>query len=602
MAGISSKFLASLCVFPHRNDWHVIRFSWCCRWASIKKGDNMKGYRKKIFGLVRNILQKDLQHGNKVFLEYAYDKLNLYGNKRILEMSGKYPKESRRIEDFVYENIIGIILEECMEKQNVELFSEIMEYYKTRYPHIEKEFEKCGNSQKKYDDFISRELCSVDTDIVEINFLFLYYSVCVKTDQKDRMELLSGDEICWTVLEQASLYGFSWNGSGDYVHSVGKILGTKNLYEEKIYIRYIEKQRKILADYLKVPADGIENYIIQHSVVTHFMDEEGGNTHFIKRKDIADTVQGMQFLWVENSIRQVFEKYNLSLPSISLKKERVYQNIIKWELEHLCVCLIWSKYESYKIQGKKLELNMIISQASIENPQAVYMQLVLLFYADLLADTLREALELHCKDFSIGSQGEGHACQKLLLKINRLEGELATCKEQLKENGETNFKQKQKQYQTGLKAAREHKMQVISLEKKLEEQQKLNKVLKQKLSDQEQYIKLLIMPEEKVKSGSEVPDISKFRNKKIAFIGGRPEIIRRMKKEFYNAVFITNETSDIPQKIDAMVMFPDFMGHPLFNKYIALNREKKIQLVYCNSANTDLILQKLGQEFSKVNS
>lgn len=138
----------------------------------------MKGYRKKIFGLVRNILQKDLQHGNKVFLEYAYDKLNLYGNKRILEMSGKYPKESRRIEDFVYENIIGIILEECMEKQNVELFSEIMEYYKTRYPHIEKEFEKCGNSQKKYDDFISRELCSVDTDIVKINFLFLYYSVC----------------------------------------------------------------------------------------------------------------------------------------------------------------------------------------------------------------------------------------------------------------------------------------------------------------------------------------------------------------------------------------------------------------------------------------
>ena len=110
------------------------------------------------------------------------------------------------------------------------------------------------------------------------------------------------------------------------------------------------------------------------------------------------------------------------------------------------------------------------------------------------------------------------------------------------------------------------------------------------------------MPEEKDKYGNEFMDISHVRDKRIAFIGGMPETIVKMKKEFCHAVFITDETADIPQKIDAMVMFPKFMSHSLFYKYIPLRRGKGIQLIYCNSTNTDLILHKIGQELLADNS
>lgn len=65
-------------------------------------------YYKKTQGLMRNMLQKDLENGNKAFLREIYDELSLNDNKRIVEMCGKYPKECRKVEDFVYENIIGI--------------------------------------------------------------------------------------------------------------------------------------------------------------------------------------------------------------------------------------------------------------------------------------------------------------------------------------------------------------------------------------------------------------------------------------------------------------------------------------------------------------
>lgn len=149
---------------------------------------------------------------------------------------------------------------------------------------------------------------------------------------------------------------------------------------------------------------------------------------------------------------------------------------------------------------------------------------------------------------------------------------------------------------------REHTQQITSLEKKLSNQEQLNRELKQRLSDQEQYIKLLKKSEENEEYGNELPDISHVRDKRIAFIGGLPETIKKMKKEFYHAVFITDDTTDIPQKIDAMVMFPNFMSHSLFYKYIPLTREKGVQLVYCNSTNTDLILRKIGQELLTANA
>lgn len=43
-------------------------------------------------------------------------------------------------------------------------------------------------------------------------------------------------------------------------------------------------------------------------------------------------------------------------------------------------------------------------------------------------------------------------------------------------------------------------------------------------------------------------------------------------------------------------MFPKFMNHVLFYKYIALAREKDIKVIYCNSNNLDIVLGEIGKK------
>ena len=85
-------------------------------------------------------------------------------------------------------------------------------------------------------------------------------------------------------------------------------------------------------------------------------------------------------------------------------------------------------------------------------------------------------------------------------------------------------------------------------------------------------------------------------NEKVVFIGGKPEVLARLKAVFKESVFISDEAVTVPQKIDLIVMFPQFMNHVLFYKYISIARERDIKVTYCNGSNMDVMLQQIGRE------
>lgn len=120
--------------------------------------------------------------------------------------------------------------------------------------------------------------------------------------------------------------------------------------------------------------------------------------------------------------------------------------------------------------------------------------------------------------------------------------------------------------------------------------------LEKKLKLQEEYIKILEMPEDE-EVADEI-DYSKLAGR-FLFIGGRPETVNELRKTFPAAVFTDSETDNVNlHNIDHIVMFTKFMSHALFYKYIDDARELGIQVIYCANTNTDMILRHIQKELS----
>ena len=94
---------------------------------------------------VTNILYAGLEQGDVGFLKKNYNELKLYDKIRISEMRIKWNKVSSKAANAVYEDIIGIIVEEICQKGNRELLDDLMEYYLKRFPDIQKSTEDFGD-------------------------------------------------------------------------------------------------------------------------------------------------------------------------------------------------------------------------------------------------------------------------------------------------------------------------------------------------------------------------------------------------------------------------------------------------------------------------
>lgn len=527
---------------------------------------------------VKIVLDTELWNKKYHFLKMAYDKLGLYDNKRIIAMNKTHAKKIANLTDGVYENIIAIIIEEIKEKDNKDLLELFMKYYSDRMPFAKEIFLQCENDWKKYFDIYTKKMRN--KDITEHGYFVLYYLVYGKEND----EYLN---YVWNCKMEDIEPFADMLEKRTYIEELEKLWKIEDLANNKIYQRYLKKQREILTQYLKIEPQKLEKYIVNLSVVSK-MDEE-------EIVSFAALTKGVPFGWIEKSLLKILDKYNISTDCMVANIDESYTRIVSENFENLCGALIYSKYYEYKSNEEELTLSMVNRQASIENPETFFLGLLASYYFELLTIVLNNLLNSYYKIFSFDKILNANRERELIAELNDLRDEAHRYKEKLKEYVEVDFEHKQKQYSETKKEDRGYVEKIALLEKQLEGQKKLNEKQQQRLQDQEEYISLLKLQEEEESQEVDL-DVSIFCGKRIVFIGGMQELLVKLKPIFTNSVFIHDEAVVPPSNIDAIVMFPKFMNHVLFYKYIALAREKEIKVIYCNSNNVDIVLGEIGKK------
>lgn len=167
--------------------------------------------------------------------------------------------------------------------------------------------------------------------------------------------------------------------------------------------------------------------------------------------------------------------------------------------------------------------------------------------------------------------------------------------------------------------------QNISLKNKVEKyqnQENINSQLRKKLSEKDKEIdksnnKITDLQEiiaelqsndnaEQDNTIIDIPD-SYFKDKRILVIGGRWEIIDKL-KELMPELKHTENANDSyisPDSYDYVLMFTDFMNHTIFYKYITRlrnNKKGKVPILYLQGSNLDNIKRNIYNFYQKLNS
>lgn len=167
--------------------------------------------------------------------------------------------------------------------------------------------------------------------------------------------------------------------------------------------------------------------------------------------------------------------------------------------------------------------------------------------------------------------------------------------------------------------------QNISLKNKVEKyqnQENINTKLRKKLSEKDKEIdksnnKITDLQEiiaelqsndntEQDNTIIDIPD-SYFKDKRILVIGGRWEIIDKL-KELMPEMKHTENANDSyisPDSYDYVLMFTDFMNHTIFYKYITRlrnNKKGKVPILYLQGSNLDNIKRNIYNFYQKLNS
>ena len=167
--------------------------------------------------------------------------------------------------------------------------------------------------------------------------------------------------------------------------------------------------------------------------------------------------------------------------------------------------------------------------------------------------------------------------------------------------------------------------QNISLKNKVEKyqnQENINTKLRKKLSEKDKEIdksnnKITDLQEiiaelqsndnaEQDNTIIDIPD-SYFKDKRILVIGGRWEIIDKL-KELMPELKHTENANDSyisPDRYDYVLMFTDFMNHTIFYKYITRlrnNKKGKVPILYLQGSNLDNIKRNIYNFYQKLNS
>lgn len=529
-----------------------------------------------------NILYADLNNGNTEFLKQAYKSLDLYGNERIIAMRKRNVKIMNNPLYAVHEDIIAIILKEVCQKKNKKLYDEFMDYYLKRFPNVKKDFEENGNDickwQKLWDEIFSKEDLSL-TYYIQKNYSCLY---CITYGEN---KVVNEFFKMWNVYASAYLIGYLEGNIGTITVIEDILQNLKNDYKTRkekvtdyrLYERFMENQRYELGDYYAVDPEDIEDTLFM-DIIKNFcsMDiQDSLDEYILKDNPVSDMLD------------DICKDYKVSGVSFDENNAEEYLDMLKEIFKKWCMKVV--NFRDNKEEYLGYDAHLFKTVAPIAAEQCVS-DLQAMFWFECYMMNLQKLWDDYYKKFTFEDMDKDN--ENLFKENGSLKEELSKYRKKIQQYEDDEIKRKQQQNKEVKANERIYAEEISSLKKQLEEKKRENEKQCCMLADRDMYIDIL---ENRVndKPCDEKVDISSLYNKKIVFIGGMPDTVSRLKAIFSNAVFIGNETMDIPQKIDLIVLLSEFMNHALCYKYIGLAREKDIHTVYCNNTNIQAVTQKV---------
>lgn len=519
---------------------------------------------KFIKELVKGLLHISVEYKEFALLKELYDYLNLYDNKKIMVMYEKNPKVLKNPRDGIFEDIIYIIKEEVCHNEG--LLDKIIQYYLKKYPVVKESFERNRNDFDKY----KKELSGLIKDNKEdkIVFVMLYFVVNDETDSAITSDILTG-------LEDKNYYGIHVYKT--YTQDLGIYWGIDNLDKDKLYMKYLKKQRNVLTDYLGIEPDELESYLLNACTVSTKKEYK-----CINRK----------LYFVEESLFKIMDRYTIPADCIISFQKIDYHKIIKDNFESLCGAMVYFKYREYLSEDKKLEHSMLMFHVEMENPEAFFQTLVASFYFELLTMQFKDMIGEYYKNFSFDKFLGTNQQQELLQQIEKLKAELEEKKDIIVRQSEQAFNNRQKEYAEAQKENSVYEKQISQLNRQIDNKDDTIKNLKRQLEIKDEYISLLLKEDDD--TDNECSDLSLLQSKKYLFVGDAKEALPELKKTFPNSLFMETETFALKNiKADCIVMLVKYMSHGMYYKVKSVNALNDVPVVMCNTKNINTIYGKM---------
>lgn len=515
---------------------------------------------------------EEIDSQNYKIFEILYKELNLYDNKRLMETHKTNPKDCNVITDSIFLDILEITLNEIFSNNNLEIKDILETYYNAQYPYVVQNIERCKGNKKKYLDSLKGKSKSLVYNL----YLFYYYTT-------------NGDPTISDIAELKLIYNTvysGYTGNVTYIEQLENEWGIQNLRDNKIHQRFLGKRKIELAEYLNVQVHEIEDVLI--------------DMMWINKQTGVSNDKFYKFIECEEGSFKILDKYKITVSPLHLYcTKKNLKKIIQDNFEMLCNgMLIWELSSMKQYSKEKLTLNMINRHVTMENPEAFLNKLASSIYFELLSKLYYDSIELYYKNFSFDKITGMNAIYNMQEDIKKLKEVISEKSEYTNKLNEENFSLKQK-VNSQMKVEDRPFIEQITLFERQRAQANLeNQSLKQKVSDQEKYIELLeskdVIEEEII---YRIEDIS---SKKLLFIGGMNEMVDRIKPIFPNSIFVSDEGIKVNSDVKAIVMFPKYMNHKLFYKYIAVARENNIKVVYCNNNNDKMVLGEIYRQIVLV--
>ncbi|MCM1258606.1 MAG: hypothetical protein NC307_12220 [Roseburia sp.] len=551
-----------------------------------KRRSNMKyfDYMETCYveSLATDILYADMNiKGNVDFLTMAYDKLGIDA-VRVMKMRKKWPKISSRAVHAIYEDIIGIIIEELCQKGNSDLCMDLIDFYSQRFPFVKEQLGDCRQGAKELLCTAERIQKSDSDDLILQSFTLLYCyaygdSGVRRTLLMDRLYVhrryidhFRGARNCF-LEDEDILPGCN--------HWGGEPITISEFKNTELFREFVETQKDVVSEFCGVITSRFEPFFVEYLTMLDML-----NFSYVNLDGLAT---------LENW-NAVCRKHGRNQLIIFEAKDAVYLDMLRDIFEGMCMKEVILRCPGDSDEDDEttgIEILEEICKQKINNPEAFLKELMLTFWFECYLMSQEEMYDKYYEWMSYDLAGID--IKETIKENDRLKEELSQCRKKLQQYADADSERKKQQDHEAKKDGRKNNEKIASLEKQLEEKNRALEKQAETMENLKAYA-ALVEDASNLMSGTESVDISKIYQHKVLFVGGRQETVTRLKAVFSTAGFVADETVQTRQKADLIVLMPGLKHQSTYYEYIGFAREKGIKVTYCNGTDVEAITRQVA--------